>query len=30
MSEQTLNLNEGWEEVKEAFKDHFKSENIEI
>jgi len=30
MSEQTLNLNEDWEKVKEAFRDHFKSENIKI
>ncbi len=30
MSKQALNLNEDWEKVKEAFRDHFKSENTEI
>ena len=30
MSEQSLNLTEDWEKVREAFKNHFNSENVEI
>lgn len=30
MSEQTLNLETEWEKIKEAFKDHFSPENVEI
>lgn len=30
MSEQTLNLENEWRKVQEAFKDHFGSENVEI
>lgn len=30
MSRQTLNLQDDWEEIKEAFRDHFSSENVEI
>ncbi|MFO7793686.1 MAG: hypothetical protein R6V35_01805 [Candidatus Nanohaloarchaea archaeon] len=30
MSQQTLNLETEWKEVQEAFKGHFKSENVEI
>jgi hypothetical protein len=30
MSEQSLNLTEDWEKVREAFKNDFKSENVEI
>ena len=30
MSEQSLNLIEDWEKVREAFKNHFNSENVEI
>jgi|GEM_PF-1535254 len=30
MSEQTLNLDREWSEVIEAFRDHFRSKNLEI
>jgi len=30
MSEQSLNLTEDWKKVREAFKNDFKSENVEI
>jgi hypothetical protein len=30
MSQQILNLQSEWEEIKEAFEDHFKLENLEI
>ena len=30
MSEQTLNLETEWEEIQNAFKNHFMSNNVEI
>ena len=30
MSKQSLNLTEEWQEIREAFKNHFNSENVEI